>query len=91
MDDDKTFLPKVSIWEKIRLLQEWSPAATYLQAFLATDDPHRRTIIVSDACEWLASKTDTTLDDECVRHIAAVLRSNEGTALVKWLAERVNA
>jgi hypothetical protein len=87
--DDKTFIPKVSIWEKIRLLQEWSPAATYIQSFLATDDPHRRSVIVADACEWLASKTDTSLDDEFVRHVAAVLRSDEGAALVRWLAERI--
>jgi hypothetical protein len=46
-------------------------------------------VIVADACEWLASKTDTSLDDEFVRHVAAVLRSDEGAALVRWLAERI--
>jgi hypothetical protein len=81
----------MSLWEKIRLLQEWSPAATYIQLFLAEDDPHRKSLVVADAFEWVASKTQTDLDDEFVEHVAAVLRSPEGESLLRWLVETVSS
>jgi hypothetical protein len=38
---------------------------------------------VSDGAEWIASKTNSTADDELVRHIADVLKTKEGEALVR--------
>jgi hypothetical protein len=45
--------------------------------------------VISEACEWLASNTGSTLDDELVKHLAAVLRSPEGEALVRWVLLKV--
>lgn len=79
-----------SIWEKIRILQEWSPLVTYVQAFLATHDPHGKSIVVADACEWLASKSKgTKVDDELVQHVTAVLKSPQGEALLRWVVSKV--
>lgn len=80
---------RITIWEKIRLIQEWSPVFTFVQAFVATSDPHRQALVVTDCCEWLASKTDTKLDDEFVAHVSAVLRSKEGEAFLRWAAGKV--
>jgi archaellum biogenesis protein FlaJ (TadC family) len=79
----------LTLWEKIRFFQEWAPVASYVQSFLATSDPHRQAIIVADACEWLASKTHTRLDDEFVNRLAAVLRSREGEELLRWVVSAV--
>lgn len=81
----------LTIWEKIRLLQEWSPLLTFAQAFLATTDAHDKVLVVTDAAEWLASKTPgTKVDDELVAHIAAVLRCPQGESLLRWLISKVD-
>ncbi len=75
----------LSIWEQLRLLSEWSPLLAYGQQFIAELDPHKKSIIVADACEWLASKTRATkTDDELVKLLSAILRSPQGEALVRW-------
>lgn len=76
---------KLSIWEKLILIQSWAPLMTFGQRFVATPDPYARSIVVSECCEWLASKTDSGLDDELVKHLAAVLKTPEGENLVRWV------
>lgn len=79
-----------TLWEKIRILQEWAPVLTYVHAFLGTYDTHSKALIVSDACEWLASKTpNTKVDDELVAHVTAVLKSPQGEALLRWVVAKV--
>lgn len=80
----------LSIWDKMRLLSEWSPLIGFGQRFIAEIDPHRKSIIVAEACEWLASKTRaTTLDDELVSLLSAILKSPQGEALVRWAMVKV--
>lgn len=79
----------ISIWEKIRLIQEWSPILTYGQAFLSEHDTHKKTLIVADCCEWLAGKSGNKTDDELVDHISAVLKSPQGEALVRWVVSKI--
>lgn len=84
-------LNNVTLWDKIRILQEWAPVATYVQAFLAEHDPHRKTLIVADACEWLASKSkNTKVDDELVDHITAILKSPQGESFLRWIADKID-
>ena len=90
--DSNQYGSSLSIWEKIRLFQEWAPVLTFAQAFLATPDPHRKALVVADACEWLASKTTgTNVDDELVSHISAVLRSKEGETFLRLVIAKVQA
>lgn len=81
----------VSIWDKIRILQEWSPIVTYVQAFLAEHDPHGKALIVADACEWLAAKSkNTKVDDELVDHVTAILKSPQGESFLRWVVAKVD-
>lgn len=75
----------LSIWEKLLLIQAWAPLLTFGQNFIATPDPYAKSVVVSECCEWLASKTDSGLDDELVKHLAAILKTPEGETLVRWL------
>ena len=61
-----------------------------MQAFLAEHDPHAKTLIVADACEWLASKSkNTTVDDELVAQVTAILKSPQGESLLRWVLAKV--
>ncbi len=81
----------LSVWEKIKLFQDWYPLVTFAQAFLATQDPHQKAVVVADCAEWLASKSKgTTIDDELVQHLTAVLKSPQGEALLRWAIDKVN-
>jgi hypothetical protein len=39
----------MNIFEKLRLLAEWSPLLTYMQTLAAEDDIHAKAVIVSEA------------------------------------------
>ena len=91
-DNKSLYGSNLSLWEKLRLIQEWAPVLTFAQAFLSAEDPHRKALVVTDCCEWLASKTGgTTVDDELVSHLSAVLRSKEGEAFLRWVVSKVQA
>jgi hypothetical protein len=75
----------LNIWQAIKLLQTWHPLITFGQRFVSTPDPYAKSLVVSEAAEWLASKTDSTADDQLVRHLAAVLKTKEGEVLVRFL------
>lgn len=79
----------LTIWEKIALVNSWAPMLTYAQRYLASSDPFARAVIVGECAEWLASKTDSGLDDELVRHLADVLKTKEGEKLVRWFAAKI--
>jgi hypothetical protein len=92
MSDENVYgSSNLTVWEKIRILQEWAPLVTYVQAFLGTYDPHGKAVIVADCCEWLASKTKgTKVDDELVTHLTAILRSPQGEAFLRWVVDKVD-
>ena len=75
----------LSIWQQIALLQAWSPLLSYGQRFMAEADPYKRSIIVAEACEWLATKTKAGVDDRIVARVADVLKTPQGEALVREL------
>jgi hypothetical protein len=75
----------LNIWQALKLLQTWHPLITYAQQFVGTPDPYAKSLVVSEAAEWLAAKTDATADDQLVRHIASVLKTKEGEQLLRFL------
>ena len=79
----------LTIWEKLALIQAWAPLLTFAQRYLAAFDPFAKAVVVGECAEWLASKTDSGLDDELVRHLAAVLKTQEGEALVRWAVAKI--
>ena len=74
----------LNIWQAIRLLQTWSPLLAYGQKFVNTIDPYQKGLIVGEAAEWLASKTDSEVDDQLVRHLAEVAKTKEGEQLIRF-------
>ena len=81
----------LNIWQAIKLLQTWSPLVTYAQSFLAEDDPYKQGIIIAEATEWVAAKTDAKADDELVALLGDILRDEKGEALVRWFIRQVEA
>ncbi len=74
----------LNIWQQLQLLSAWSPLIGYGQRFVNELDPYKRSIIVSEAAEWLASKTKAQADDQLVRLISDLLKTPQGEALVRW-------
>ena len=88
-DELQQYGANLSIWEQLRLLSAWSPLISYGQRFVQEIDPYKKGLVVSEAAEWLASKTDTTADDQLVRLLADVLKTKEGEQLVRFLLLQV--
>jgi len=80
---------EMNIFEKLRLLAEWSPLITFAQRLAAETDYHAKAVIVSEAAEWIAGRTELEWDDELVEHLADILRSQEGEALVRWILSQL--
>lgn len=89
-DEYAKYGERLTIWQQLALLQKFAPLIGYAQRFANTADPYQQGIVVADCCEWLASHTGSTLDDELVRHLAAVLRTPEGEKLVRWMLGKVS-
>lgn len=79
----------LTIWQKFALIQAWAPLLTFAQRFLGANDPYAKSLVIGEASEWLASKTDSPLDDELVRHLAAMVKTPEGEAFVKWIVSKI--
>lgn len=89
MDGEQQEYGDISVWQKIQLIQEWSPLISFGQAFLAEQDMFKKTVIVTDCLEWLASKSKTKLDDELVAKIDALLKTKQGEDFVRWLVSKI--
>jgi hypothetical protein len=79
----------MNIFEKLRLLAEWSPLLTYMQTLAAEDDIHAKAVIVAEALEWVATRTQIEWDDELASHVSDILVSEEGEAFVRWILEKI--
>lgn len=81
----------LNLWQSLMLLQRWSPLIGYGQRFVAELDPYKKSIIVSEAAEWLASQTKAQADDQFVKLLADLLKTKEGEAMVRWILLQVEA
>ena len=79
----------MNLFEKLRLLAEWSPLLTYMQTLAAEDDIHAKAVIVAEALEWVATRTEIEWDDELASHMSDILVSEEGEAFVRWILEKI--
>ena len=75
----------LNIWQALKRRQTWHPVISYGQRFVQTVDPYQKGLIVAEAVEWLAAKTDSTTDDQLVRHLSEVLKTKEGESLVRFV------
>jgi hypothetical protein len=90
-DEYARYGDRLTIWQQLALLQAWAPLIGYGQRFINEVDPYKKSLVVSDAAEWLASKTQAQADDQLVRLLADLLRTKEGEALVRFLLLQVEA
>lgn len=81
----------LNLWQSLMLLQRWAPLIGYGQRFMSEADPYRRSLIVADAVEWLASQTQARVDDELVTKLAAVLKTPAGEDLVRWVMKQAES
>ena len=81
----------LNLWQSLMLLQKWSPLIGFGQRFVQELDPYKKSIIVGEAAEWLASQTAAQADDQFVRLLSDLLRTKEGEALVRWILLQVEA
>lgn len=81
----------LSIWQQIALLQAWAPLVGYGQRFVQELDPYKKGLIVSEAAEWVASKTDSKADDQLVKLLADLFKTPQGEALARFLLLQVEA
>ena len=79
------------IWDQIRLFQEWAPLIGYAQSFVNERDNVKRSLIVTDALEWLASKTKSPLDDELVKLVSAIAHTPQGESLIQFALHKAGA
>lgn len=81
----------LNLWQSLMLLQRWSPLIGYGQRFVAELDPYKKSLVVSEAAEWLASQTKAQADDQFVRLLADMLKTPQGEAMVRWILLQVEA
>jgi hypothetical protein len=74
---------------KIQLLAEWAPLLSRLSAVNDAKTPHDRALAVVRALQWASGKSATTLDDEALLHIEAVLKTAEGAAAFDWVVSNL--
>lgn len=77
------------ILDKLKLLAEWAPLIGRLQVVLDAQSPLDRATGIVKALQWAAGKSNTTLDDEALYHLEAVLKTPEGQALFNWVVAKV--
>ena len=90
-DELQMYGANLTIWKQLRLLSAWSPLIGYAQQFLGETDSYKRSLIVSNAAEWVAAKTDSRTDDELVQLLGNLLKTQGGEALVRWALGKAEA
>jgi hypothetical protein len=73
------------VFSQIKTLSAWMPAIGFCQRFLAEPDVAKRAVIVGDGLEWLASRTDTKVDDVIADDVTELLKTPQAEKLVKDL------
>lgn len=81
----------LNIWQQLMLLQAWSPLIGFGQRLVNEIDPYKKSLVVAEAAEWLASKTDAKVDDQLVKMLADIIRTPQGEALVRFVLLQVEA
>lgn len=81
----------MSLFEKLKLLSEWSPLFAQLQIVMAATDAHTRALATVDALQFAAGKTPTEIDDELLEHVESILRTKEGERFFAWIVEKAKA
>ena len=75
--------------DRLKLLAEWAPLLAQLQIIGSAQSPHEQAVAIVKTLQWAAGKSTTSLDDETLRHVEAVLRTPEGKAAFDWAYAKI--
>lgn len=75
--------------EKLKLLAEWSPLLSRLQLIAIANTPHEQALAVVSTLQWAAGKSETSLDDEALQHVEALLKTPEGQKFFDWIIRQI--
>jgi hypothetical protein len=89
MDDEQEFGVGLDLFTKLRMLAEWAPLLNRLQMIALAKDPHDQALAVVSALQWAAGKSASTVDDEALAHVEAVLRTKEGQSFFNWAVGKI--
>lgn len=75
----------LSFVDAVKLLVQYGPLMGRLQAIAAAPTAYDRAKEIVAALKWMSAQTKgTTVDDDAVSHLEAVLASPEGKAVFEW-------
>lgn len=89
LDDERFGAGGIPILEQLKLLAQWGPLLGRLQTIAMAPTPKDRALAVLDALEFAAGNTKTTIDDEVISHLEAILKTPEGASLFNWIVSLV--
>ena len=89
ISEEGEFGAGMTLFDKLQLLTEWAPVIGRLQAVMDAKTPQDRAKAIIKALQWAAGKSATTVDDEALFHLEAVLKSPEGAAFFDWVVQKV--
>lgn len=89
LDDERFGAGGMPILEQLKLLAQWGPLLGRLQTIALAPTPKDRALAVLDALQFAAGNTKTTIDDEVIAHLEAILKTPEGAALFNWVVALV--
>lgn len=81
LDDERFGAGGIPILEQIKLLAQWGPMLGFLQQVASAATPRDKAIAILGALLFAAGKTKTTVDDDVIKHLEAILKTPEGGAL----------
>jgi len=87
--DEQEFGSGLGLLDKLRMLAEWAPLLGRLQSITSAKTPHDQALAVVSTLQWAAGKSGTTVDDEALEHVEAVLRTAEGKAAFQWALDKI--
>ena len=89
-DDEELYGAGFPLLEKLKLLAEWAPLISQLQAIGAAKTPHDQAVALVRTLQWAAGKSMNTIDDEALEHVEAVLATPEGKAAFEWAYGKIS-
>jgi hypothetical protein len=72
-------------------LVSYLPLIPLLQRIAAGGDPVQQSLAIMELLRFGTAKTPTAKDDELLALLEPVMRTPEGEALVRWVAEQLTA
>jgi hypothetical protein len=80
-----------TVAQKVRQLVEWAPALSLLSEISAADTAKERVDGALKLMRFVATKTQTAIDDELLARTEAVLLSPQGQELFQYIVTLVTA